>query len=141
MNQLTTISDKSAEDEAIAICFTEELGMLLPLFQPVMRDAEQFWSLDKPPAVVLLGSLGSAFAAGFQMLSARDKEAVAERLEDGMTGGADYLGTAVATGFMEALIHKAEANGIWPEVEVVLGPLSHDFAAAYRNDPFHLAPA
>ena len=141
MNQLTTTSDKSGEDEALAVCFTEGLGTLLPLFQPAMRDAEEFWSPDKPPAVVLLGSLGGAFAAGFQTLNARDRKAVAEWLEDGMKGGADYLGTAVATGFIEALIHKAEADGIWPEVEAVLGPLSHDFAAAYRNDPFHLAPA
>ncbi len=115
--------------------------MLLPLFRPVMHDAEEFWSPDKPPAVVLLGGLGDAFAAGFQTLSARDRNAVAEWLEDAMTGGADHLGTAVATGFIEALIHKAESNGIWPEVEAVLGPLSQDFAAAYRNDPFHLAPA
>jgi len=140
MNQLTTASDQSAENEALATRFTERLGVL-PLFQPVMRGAEEFWSPDKPPALVLLGSLGDAFAAGFQTLSARDRQAVAEWLEDGMAGGADYLGTAVATGFIEALIHKAEANGIWPQVEAVLGPLSHDFAAAYRNDPFHLAPA
>ncbi len=115
--------------------------MLLPLFQPTMHDAEKFWFPDKPPAVILLSSLGGAFAAGFQTLSARDRKAVAEWLEDGMAGGADYPGTAVATGFIEALIHKAEAAGIWPQVEAVLGPLSHDFAVAYRSDPFHLAPA
>lgn len=141
MSQLTTTSDKSPKNEALAIRFTEKLGMLLPLFQPAMRDAEEFWSPDKPPAVVLLGSLGSAFTAGFQTLSTQDRKAVAEWLEDGMKGGTDYLGTAVATGFIEALIHKAEASGIWPEVEAALGPLSHDFAAVYRNDPFHLAPA
>ena len=135
MNPLTITSAKPAEDEALAIRFTERLGTLLPLFQPAMRDAEEFWSPDKPPAVVLLGSLGSAFAAGFQTLSIRDRKAVAERLEDGMRGGADYLGIAVATGFIEALIHKAEANGIRPEVEAVLGSLSQDFAAAYRSDP------
>ena len=135
MNPLTITSAKPAEDEALAIRFADRLGMLLPLFQPAMSDAEEFWFPDKPPAVVLLGSLGGAFADGFQTLSIRDRKAVAERLEDGMRGGADYLGTAVATGFIESLIHKAEAKGIWPEVEAVLGPLSQDFAAAYRSDP------
>ena len=140
-NPPTTTSAKPAEDEAYAVCFTEKLAMLLPLFQPAMRDAEEFWSPDKPPVVVLLGNLGGAFAAGFQTLSTGDKKAVAEWLEYGMKGGADDLGTAVATSFIEALVHKAEANGIWPEVEAVLGPLSQSFAAAYRNAPFHLAPA
>ena len=80
-NPLTTISAKPAEDEAFVIRFTEKLGTLLPLFQPGMRDAEEFWFPDK------------------------------------------------------ALIHKAEANGIWPEVEAALGLLFEDSAAAYRSDP------
>ena len=141
MSQLAATPEKSTEDEAVATRFAEGLGMLSPLFQPTMRDAEEFWFPGKPPAVVLLGSLGSAFASSFQTLDAQDRKAVTERLEDGMKGGTDYLGTAVATGFLEALIHKAEADGIWPEVEAALGSLSRNFAAAYRSDPFHLAPA
>ena len=82
--------------------------------------------------MVLPGTLGTAFAAGFQTLSARDRKAVAERLEHGMKGGADHLGTAVATGFMEALLHRAEATSGSPEVEAALGPLSRGFATAYR---------
>ena len=38
-NPLTTTSAKPAEDEALAIRFTERLGTLPPLFQPAMRDA------------------------------------------------------------------------------------------------------
>lgn len=138
MDQLASTSGKSDEGETFALSFAERLGKLLSLFQPVMHDTEEFWFPGKPPAVVLLGNLGGAFAIGFRTLSVRDRRTVAERVEDGMTGGADYLGTAVATGFMEALIHKAEADDIWPEVEATLGPLSRNFAAAYRNDPVHL---
>lgn len=140
MDQMTATSDQSDKGETLVLNFAERLGTLLLLFQPVMHDAEEFWSPGKPPAVVLLGNLGRAFATGFQTLSARDRKTVAEQVEDGMTGGTDYFGTAVATGFVEALIHNAEANGIWPEVEATLGPLSRSFATAYRNDPVHLPP-
>lgn len=141
MDQITATLDQSNECETLALNFAERLGALLSLFQPVMHAAEEFWSPGKPPAVVLLGNLGGAFAAGFQTLSARDRQTVAEQIEGGMTGGADHLGTAVATGFIEALIHNAEADDIWLEVEATLGPLSRNFSNAYRNDLVHLPPA
>lgn len=137
MDQVTTAADR---DEADALRFALRLGAELPVFRPVLEQAEAFWSPDQPPATVLLGSLGSAFAKSFGTLGARDRAAVAARLEEGLTGGADYLGTAVATGFLEAAIHRAEADGTWPEVAAALGPQSRDFAEAYRNAPFHSMP-
>lgn len=126
----TTIDD----DEAVALRFAHGLGSLLPLFRPVLHEAETFWPPDQPPAVVLLSSLGRVFAGGFDTLSGMDRAAVMGQVERGMAGGADHLGTAVATGFLEALIYKAEADGIWPLIETALGLLSLGFAVAYRSD-------
>ncbi len=141
MDQMTATLGQSNEGETLALNFAERLGTLLLLFQPVMHNAEEFWFPDKPPAVVLLGNLGTAFATGFRTLSAHDRKTVAEQVKNGMTGEADYAGTAVATGLIEALIHDAEASGTWPEIEATLGSLSRSFATAYHNDPVHLPPS
>lgn len=111
------------------------------MFRPVLRDAQAFWSPGLPPPTVLLGGLGTAFAANFQTLDAADRATVAAIVETAMEYGSEYVRTAVATGFLEATIHQAERDGTWPEVAAALGPHSRGFAEAYRNDPFHALSA
>ncbi len=133
MDQVTT---GAGEDQAEALRFALRLGEL-PLFQPVLREAETFWSPDLPPAVVLLGSLGQTFAAGFHTLGSGSRQWVANLIDRAMESGSDYLQTVVATGFLEAVIHRAESDGTWPALAAALGPQSRRFADDYRSHPFH----
>lgn len=130
------IVNDAERDQADALRVAGWLGGSIPLFSPVLREAQAFWSPDLPPATVLLGELGQAFAAAFHMLGAEDRATVAHIVETAMDGS-DYVSTAVATGFLEAAIHRAEADGAWPDVAAVLGPQSLAFAEAYRSHPFH----
>lgn len=133
MDQIATDAER---DQADALRVAGRLGGSLPLFSPVLRDSQAFWFPDLPPATVLLGELGHTFAAAFRTLGAEDRATVARIVETAM-GDSDYVSTAVATGFLEAAIHRAETDGTWPDVAAALGPQSLAFAEAYRSHPFH----
>ena len=138
---MAEIEKTQEQEEAKAVHFAFDLGALLPLFQPVLKKAEEFWKPDHPPSTVLLGSLGSAFARAFPSLGTGEQACVLDRIEEGvMVPGDDYLGTAVSTGFLEGLIHRAEEDGTWPAVREALRPLSREYADAYLAAPFHLPP-
>lgn len=118
--------------KAQTLAYAHELSAAAPVFAPVLEEAEAFWAPDQPLATCLLGALGQAFAGQFSAVSPADRAVVMAHVEDGMADEGD-LGIAVATGFIEAMIHRAEADDTWPVVEQGLGPLSRQYADAYRD--------
>jgi len=128
------------QEKLRAFSFACGLGELLPAFRAVVEEVRAYWAPDDPPSTVLLGQLGTQFALGFAAFDAGERASVLDRIEDGVrVPGDDYLSTVVATGFLEAFIHRAERDGTWPELRDALRPLSQEFADAYVNDPiFHV---
>lgn len=87
-----------------------------------------------PLPTVLMGEMGQVVAEGWDAIPADEWTRLSALIEGALASDDDDLGTAVATGLIEGLIHRAEAiGGLWPRVEAALGPEARDYADAYRR--------
>ncbi|MFC5718571.1 hypothetical protein ACFP1Z_00040 [Streptomyces gamaensis] len=88
---------------------------------------------DVPPLTVRLGSLGTVFAERAGEITPVQCRQVLGLLERVQTHGSEYDGTAVATGFFEALLNEwdkgFDLRSIWDHV----GPESRAYCVAWND--------
>ncbi len=87
--------------------------------------------------ISLLGYFGGQIARQYDTLAPQEWALLSALIEQGLASDDDDVKTAVKTGLIEGLIHRAEAvEGLWPKIEVGLGSLARSYADAYRNADF-----
>ncbi|WP_105970911.1 DUF7674 family protein [Streptomyces geranii] len=88
---------------------------------------------DELPLTFRLAAMGTAFAAHDARLTPRQKQRVFGILEEVQVSGSEYDGTAVATGFFEALLNAwdegFDLQGVWEYV----GPESRAYCLAWNR--------
>lgn len=98
------------------------------------QDLEEYSDPECPLPISLLGYFGGQIAKRYDALAPEEWALLSALIEQGMASEDDDVSTAVATGLIEGLIHRAEAvEGLWPRIEAGLGSLTRGYADAYRN--------
>ena len=96
------------------------------------RDLEKFTDPECPLPNSLLGEFGWEIANNWDAITPDEWALLSAEIERGLASDDDDIGTAVATGLIEGLIHRAEViDGLWPTIEARLGPLARRYADAY----------
>ena len=84
--------------------------------------------------IPMLGQFGQRIAVNFDAIPSGEWASLSAMIEEGLTSDDDDVGTAVATGLIEGLIHRAEdVETLWPRIEASLGPEARSYADAYLN--------
>lgn len=100
-------------------------------------DLEEYSEPECPLPISLLGYFGGQIASQYDTLAPEEWVLLSASIEQGLTSDDDDVKTAVRTGLIEGLIHRAEAiEGLWPRIEVGLGSLARSYTDAYRNADF-----
>ena len=87
--------------------------------------------------ISLLGSFSGQIAKQYDALAPEEWALLSALIEQGLASDDEDVKTAVSTGLIEGLIHRAEAvEGLWPRIEAGLGSLARSYADAYRNADF-----
>ena len=98
------------------------------------RDLEEYTDPEYPLAICLLGHFGGVIATNFDEISPGEWAALSAMIEQGLASDDEDVGTAVATGLIEGLIHRAETvANLWPRIEAALGSEARSYADAYRK--------
>lgn len=101
------------------------------------QDLKEYTDPECLLPISLLGYFGGQIAGQYDTLASREWALLSALIEQGMASEDDDVSTAVATGLIEGLIHRAEAVvGLWPKIEVGLGSPARSYADAYRNADF-----
>lgn len=98
------------------------------------RDLEEYTNPEALLPISLLGRFGGEIASKFDEITPGEWADLSTMIEQGLASDDQDVGTAVATGLIEEMIHRAEAIGnLWPRIEVGLGPGARSYADAYRK--------
>ncbi len=119
----------------------EELGAIVRAFSDVafsierrVSDEVSFWAPDPPLANPILGSIGQEIGENFDSFDEHQKQKIFWLMEKYMRLDDDELSTAVATGLIEALVHKAEeVKGRLNRILSYMGPESKKYADGWIN--------
>lgn len=88
---------------------------------------------DVPPLTVRLGDMATAFADQTAKLTSEQKRRVLGILEEVQRSGSEHDGTAVATGFFEALLNAWDKGFDLQAVWEYLGPESRAYCLAWNE--------
>lgn len=72
------------------------------------RDLEEYTDPEHPLPISLLSRFGGEIAANFDTISPGEWAMLSAMIEQGLASDDEDVGTAVATGLIEGLIHRAE---------------------------------
>ena len=98
------------------------------------RDTDDFTDPKYPLPTALLGSFGREIANNYDTITSCEWVSLSAMIEEGLASDDGDVGTAVATGLIEGMIHRAEAiENLWPRIEAGLGPRARSYADAYRG--------
>jgi hypothetical protein len=97
--------------------FTDALIRVLPYLSEVHQRTVDYWSPDEPPVTILFADLGRAISDGFEGLDEKKRVEIFELIESGINSDDEVLGTAVATGLIEAMLGRAYRINIWGKME------------------------
>lgn len=101
------------------------------------QDLEEYSDPECLLPISLLGCFGGQIARQYDTLAPQEWAILSALIEQGLASDDDDVRTAVKTGLIEGLIHRAEAvEGLWSRIEVGLGPLARFYADAYRKADF-----
>ena len=117
--------------------FADQMLSASALLRDNCRDLEDYRDPEEPLPIGLLGYFGGEIAKQYGTIGPEEWKRLSDLIEQGLASDDNDVGTAVATGFIEGLIHHAEAvAGLWPKIEASLGSLARSYADAYRNAEF-----
>ncbi|QPF85087.1 hypothetical protein IC762_01765 [Bradyrhizobium genosp. L] len=114
--------------------FLSEVVEFSPSLAEVYRETIKYWAPDLPPITVAYAEIGRKFADIFEELDPNTRASIFALVEAGMQSDDEAIGTAVATGLIEALVGRAWRTGRWEHVREELGPLSKSHADAWLGD-------
>ncbi|MCZ7456216.1 hypothetical protein [Streptomyces sp. WMMC940] len=125
--ELVAVSDALAEtDRAELADWHGEAGADLDGTAPADED-------NVPPLTMRLASLGTAFARRSAELTPEQSGRVLRILEDVQTSGSEYDRTAVATGFLEALLNAWDKGYDLRAVWHLAGPRTRAYCRAWNE--------
>ena len=117
-----------------SMTFAEDMLSRSAFLRDHCHDLEEFMDSENPLPISLLGQFGGVIANNFEALAPNEWAALAAMIEQGLTSDDDDVSTAVATGLIEGMIHRAEAiDNLWPRIEAGLGSKARSYADAYRS--------
>lgn len=116
------------------IIFAESMLARSTFLREHCHNLEEYTDPECPLPISFLGYFGTTIAAHFDALPPGEWAVLSAMIEEGLASEDEEIGTAVATGLIEGLIHRAEAiETLWPRIEAALGPEAREYADAYRN--------
>ena len=90
--------------------------------------------LEERVLVLLFSALGRMTIRAYFSSYREAAISVLTKIEEGMCFGDIQVGTAIATGFIEAMISETDKHtGTWQEIETLLGNESRAYATAWRQ--------
>jgi hypothetical protein len=107
----------------------DALGRTHPLLNATLEASRRAWEPELPPVTVAMGALASAFATGADAMSRTEIDEVARVVEQLMES--EPGSTAVATGFLEALVHAVSRDPSKRKAVAALGRLAREYCRAY----------
>ena len=110
----------------------ESLLQSLPESHRTTSDDDLF--LDREAPTIALGTIGELFTEAVDAGLDRDRiAAFLHRVEAVMTDGNDYEKDVMATGLLEALVHRADEGFDFSLIDPYLGPESRAYCHAYNE--------
>lgn len=114
--------------------FVDEISAIYPRLAQTHRETIKYWSPEDPPVTIVFGEIGDRIVEDFDAIEPGTKRTLFRRIEEGMASEDEELGTAVATGLIEAMIGKASHLGKnWEMFRPHLGPLTRSHADAWLS--------
>jgi hypothetical protein len=90
------------------------------------------WLPEAPPVTTLFAAIGYEIAEDFDGNQSDKNRTIFSMIEEGMNSDDSLLGTAVATGLIEAMTTRAmQIDGLWERIVPHLGKLSRYHAEAW----------
>jgi len=100
----------------------------------VHRETIEYWAPELPPITIAYAEIGTKLVDIFDALDPNTRRSIFALVETGMQSDDEAVGTAVATGLIEALVGHASRLGRWEHVGEELGPLSKSHADVWLGD-------
>lgn len=95
-------------------------------------DTEEYMDPECPLPIALLGKFGGEIAENYDVITPNEWKSLSATIEEGLASDNNNVSTAVATGLIEGMIHRAEAvENLWSRIEAGLGPRARSYAQAY----------
>jgi hypothetical protein len=117
--------------------FAEEMLAKSAFLQEHCHDLEQHRDPGEETPIGMMGDFGLEIASGYETMTPAERTLILGLIEQGLLSHDEDVSTAVATGLIEGLIHRAEViDGRWEKIEPDLGPEARAYADAYRNADF-----
>jgi len=113
------------------IAYLDALTRLSPAFGTARAETVAYWAPDAPPTTILFAEQGEAIVDNLSQLDQEDRDALFAMIDEGMNSADEELSTAVATGFVEGAIGRADRSGHLDELLAALGPAAHAHAKAW----------
>lgn len=114
--------------------FLDELGEISPAVKSVEQEMLKDWLPEFPPVTTLFAAVGYRIAEDFDKNSEQINRSFFFLIEIAMESDDLLLGTAVATGLLEALVGcVAQEKGLWARISPLLGPKSLYHAEAWMS--------
>ena len=106
----------------------------IPVLNEKLNCRLQNWGDETPPATIAFGEIGDAIAENMALLPEELRRRIFATIEEGMISPDPALGTAVATGLVEALVSSADKKPeLWNQLDKLFGAASRKHALAWRN--------
>lgn len=115
--------------------FIIQLTKLSNLLEDEMQNTVKYWEPEEPPITVLFGDIGREITKQFYNFECETKNKIFALIEQGINSDDDELGTAVATGTIEAMVGSAyNDKKLWEAIKSSFGEASRDHAVAWSGE-------
>lgn len=115
--------------------FLAELFSIDPSLRVVSKTVYDDWAPGNPPLTILFATLGIKFAEGYEGRDFEINQKILRLVEEGVISEDDELGTAVATGMVEAMVNNFLLDGTrWEKHKKELGEQTLRHAEAWAGN-------
>ncbi|MEP1422297.1 MAG: hypothetical protein ABJK59_11060 [Erythrobacter sp.] len=117
-------------------CTQDFLANLAGLFSPILSTHQEtidYWGAEEPPITIAFADVGRCIVQTFNEMDSPTRAAIFDRIETGMKSDDEQLGTAVATGLVEAIVGHAARLGNWEMIRTDLRPVTRKHADAWHT--------
>ncbi|MFA5490909.1 MAG: hypothetical protein WC284_17145 [Candidimonas sp.] len=112
--------------------FIDRLVAVSPTLSSAFNETVEYWEPETPPVTIAFAELGQSVFENFETLGPARIQEIMAMIEEGIASDDDELSTAVATGFIEAVVGQAsKVEGDLERVLPTFGRLSRSHAEAW----------
>ncbi|MCO7246026.1 hypothetical protein [Halomonas sp. Mc5H-6] len=114
--------------------FLTELFAIDSSLKVVSDNVYEDWAPVSPPLTILFATIGVKFAEEYEERSLEINQKILRLVEEGVVSEDEELGTAVATGMVEAMVNNFLLDGIqWEKCKKQLGEQTLKHAEAWTG--------